>query len=146
MITRLLIANRGEIARRIAATAAAMGIATVAVYADGDAAAPFVREADRAVPLPGRTAAETYLSIGALLRAAAVSGADAVHPGYGFLAERAGFARAVTGAGLTWVGPPADVIEVTRRQAGRQADDGRCRGAGAAVLGSHRRRTPRWRK
>ena len=111
MITTLLIANRGEIARRIAATAAAMGIATVAVYADGDADAPFVGEAGRAVALPGRTAAETYLSIDALLRAAATTGADAVHPGYGFLAERAGFARAVTGAGLTWVGPPADVIE-----------------------------------
>src|SRR6266567_4374370 len=111
VITTLLIANRGEIARRIAATAAAMGIATVAVYADGDADAPFVGEAGRAVALPGRTAAETYLSIDALLRAAATTGADAVHPGYGFLAERAGFARAVTGAGLTWVGPPADVIE-----------------------------------
>ncbi len=112
MITRLLIANRGEIARRIAATAAAMGIAAVAVYADGDAGAPYVLEADEAVALPGRTAAETYLSIDALLHAAAVSGADAVHPGYGFLAERAAFARAVTGAGLTWVGPPAEVIEV----------------------------------
>jgi len=111
VITTLLIANRGEIARRIAAMAAAMGIATVAVYADGDADAPFVGEAGRAVALPGRTAAETYLSIDALLRAAATTGADAVHPGYGFLAERAGFARAVTGAGLTWVGPPADVIE-----------------------------------
>jgi propionyl-CoA carboxylase alpha chain len=111
VITTLLIANRGEIARRIAATAAAMGIATVAVYADGDADAPFVGEADRAVALPGRTAAETYLNTGALLRAAATTGADAVHPGYGFLAERAAFARAVTGAGLTWVGPPADVIE-----------------------------------
>jgi propionyl-CoA carboxylase alpha chain len=112
VITTLLIANRGEIARRIAATAAAMGIATVAVYAEGDADAPFVTEADRAVALPGRTAAETYLSIDALLQAAAATGADAVHPGYGFLAERADFARAVTGAGLTWVGPPADVIEM----------------------------------
>jgi propionyl-CoA carboxylase alpha chain len=112
VITRLLIANRGEIARRIAATAAAMGITTVAVYSEGDAGAPFVRAADQAVALPGRTAAETYLSIEALLHAAAVTGADAVHPGYGFLAERAAFARAVTGAGLTWVGPPADVIEV----------------------------------
>jgi len=112
VITTLLIANRGEIARRIAATAATMGIATVAVYADGDADAPFVSEAGQAVALPGRTAAETYLNIDALLRAAATAGADAVHPGYGFLAERAAFARAVTGAGLTWVGPPADVIEV----------------------------------
>jgi propionyl-CoA carboxylase alpha chain len=111
VITTLLIANRGEIARRIAATAAAMGIATVAVYADGDAGEPYVSEADQAVALPGRTAAETYLNTGALLRAAAAAGADAVHPGYGFLAEQPAFARAVAAAGLTWVGPPADVIE-----------------------------------
>jgi len=88
-----------------------MGIGTVAVYAEGDAGAPFVTEADRALALPGRTAAQTYLNIGALLEAAAAAGADAVHPGYGFLSERAGFARAVTAAGLTWVGPPAEVIE-----------------------------------
>ena len=112
MIATLLIANRGEIARRILRTAAAMGIGTVAVYAEGDAGAPFVTEADRAVALPGRTAAQTYLNIDALLAAAAATGADAVHPGYGFLSERAGFARAVTAAGLTWVGPPAEVIEV----------------------------------
>ena len=111
MITTLLIANRGEIARRVIATASAMGITTVAVYAEGDAGAPYVTEADRAVALPGRTAAETYLNIGALLAAASAAGADAVHPGYGFLSERAGFARAVTGAGLTWVGPPAEAIE-----------------------------------
>jgi propionyl-CoA carboxylase alpha chain len=111
VITALLVANRGEIARRVIRTAAAMGIGTVAVYAEPDAGAPFVAEADRAVPLPGRTAAQTYLNIGALLDAAAAAGADAVHPGYGFGSERADFARAVTGAGLTWVGPPAEVIE-----------------------------------
>jgi acyl-CoA carboxylase subunit alpha len=111
VITTLLVANRGEIARRIVRTAAAMGIGTVAVYAEGDAGAPFVTEADRAVALPGRTAAQTYLNIDALLAAAAAAGADAVHPGYGFLSERAGFARAVTAAGLTWVGPPAEVIQ-----------------------------------
>jgi propionyl-CoA carboxylase alpha chain len=107
----LLVANRGEIARRIIRAATAMGIGTVAVYADGDAAAPFVTEADLAVPLPGRTAAETYLNVAALLAAAAAGGADAVHPGYGFLAERADFARAVLDAGLTWVGPAPAVIE-----------------------------------
>ena len=112
MITTLLIANRGEIARRIMRTASAMGITTAAVYADGDAVAPHVAEADRAVALPGRTAAETYLNIDALLAAAAATGADAVHPGYGFVSERAAFARAVIAAGLTWVGPPPDVIEV----------------------------------
>ena len=101
MIRTLLVANRGEIARRIIRTAAAMGIGTVAVYADPDAGAPFVAEEDRAVALPGRTAAQTYLNIGALLDAAAATGADAVHPGYGFLSERADFARAVASAGLT---------------------------------------------
>ncbi len=112
MITTLLVANRGEIARRIIRSASAMGIATVAVYSDGDAGAPHTREADRAVSLPGRTAAETYLNIEALLAAAAAAGADAVHPGYGFASEQAGFARAVIAAGLTWVGPPPEVIEV----------------------------------
>jgi len=111
VISRLLVANRGEVARRVIRTATAMGIGTVAVYAGGDAAAPFVGEADRAVRLPGRTAAETYLDAGALLAAAAASGADAVHPGYGFLSEQAGFARAVIDAGLTWVGPAPAVIE-----------------------------------
>jgi propionyl-CoA carboxylase alpha chain len=111
VITTLLVANRGEIARRVIRTAAAMGLGTVAVYAEPDAGAPFVAEADRAVALPGRTAAQTYLNIGALLDAAAAAGADAVHPGYGFLSERADFARAAAGAGLTWVGPPAEVIE-----------------------------------
>ena len=89
-----------------------MGIATVAVYAEGDADAPFVHDADHAVALPGRTATETYLDIDALLGAAAASGADAVHPGYGFLSERAAFARAVIDAGLSWVGPPPEVVEV----------------------------------
>ena len=112
MITRLLIANRGEIARRIARTSHSMGITTVAVYAEGDAGAPFVNEAGTAVPLRGRTAAETYLNIEALLAAAEASGADAVHPGYGFLSERAAFAQAVQDRGLTWVGPPPSVIEL----------------------------------
>jgi propionyl-CoA carboxylase alpha chain len=112
VITTLLIANRGEIARRIIRTASAMGITTVAVYAEGDSGAPYVAEADRAVALPGRSAAQTYLNIDALLAAAAAVGAGAVHPGYGFLSERAAFARAVAAAGLTWVGPPPEAIEV----------------------------------
>jgi propionyl-CoA carboxylase alpha chain len=112
LIRRLLIANRGEIARRIARTASFMGITTVSVYAEPDAGAPYLRECDHAFALPGRTAAETYLNPVALLEAAAASGADAVHPGYGFLSERADFARAVGDADLVWVGPPPEVIEV----------------------------------
>ena len=110
MIRRLLVANRGEIARRVFRTAHDMGIDTVAVFADGDAEAPFVGEAGQAIALNGRTPAESYLDIDKVLEAARRTGADAVHPGYGFLAENADFARAVTAAGLTWVGPPPDAI------------------------------------
>jgi propionyl-CoA carboxylase alpha chain len=109
-IRRLLVANRGEIARRIFRTARDMGISTVAVYADGEAEAPFVREADLAVALNGRTSAETYLDAAKLLDACHRSGADAVHPGYGFLSENAAFARAVIDAGLIWIGPTPEVI------------------------------------
>ncbi|SCG56290.1 acetyl/propionyl/methylcrotonyl-CoA carboxylase subunit alpha [Micromonospora halophytica] len=112
MITRLLVANRGEIARRVFATCRALGVETVAVHADADADAPFVAEADQAVRLPGNTPAETYLRIDLVLDAARRTGADAVHPGYGFLAENAGFAQAVTDAGLTWIGPAAKAIAV----------------------------------
>ena len=104
-IRRLLVANRGEIARRIFRTAQRMGIATVAVYADGDAGSPHVREADTAIALNGRSPAETYLDIGKLLEACRRTGADAVHPGYGFLSENAGFAQAVIDQGIAWVGP-----------------------------------------
>ncbi|MFG3598476.1 ATP-binding protein [Micromonospora chersina] len=110
MIRTLLVANRGEIARRIFATCRALGVTTVAVHSDADADAPFVAEADLAVRLPGNTPAETYLRIDLVLDAARRAGADAVHPGYGFLAENADFAAAVTDAGLTWVGPPAKAI------------------------------------
>jgi propionyl-CoA carboxylase alpha chain len=110
LISKLLVANRGEIARRVMRTASSMGIHTVAVYAEPDAAAPFVAEADDAEALGGRTAAETYLDVDLLLAAARRTGADAVHPGYGFLSENAGFAQAVIDAGLIWVGPPPDVI------------------------------------
>ncbi|WP_405429131.1 biotin carboxylase N-terminal domain-containing protein [Micromonospora sp. NBC_00617] len=110
MIQKLLVANRGEIARRVFATCRAMGVQTVAVHSDADADAPFVAEADLAVRLPGSSPAETYLRVDLILDAARRSGADAVHPGYGFLAENAEFAAAVTDAGLTWVGPPAKVI------------------------------------
>ena len=109
-IRRLLVANRGEIARRVFRAARAMGISTVAVYADGDAEAPFVTDADLSVPLGGRTAIETYLSARKVIAAAEASDADAVHPGYGFLSENAEFAQAVIDAGLVWVGPPPEAI------------------------------------
>jgi propionyl-CoA carboxylase alpha chain len=111
LINRLLVANRGEIARRIFRSCRQAGIGCVAVFSDPDAAAPHVAEADAAVRLPGTSAAQTYLNGPAIVAAAIAAGADAVHPGYGFLAEDAGFARAVAAADLTWVGPAADTIE-----------------------------------
>ncbi len=110
-ITRVLVANRGEIARRIFRACRGAGIGCVAVFSDPDAGSPHAAEADAAVRLPGSSAAGTYLNGPALVAVALAAGADAVHPGYGFLSEDPGFARAVQAAGLTWVGPPADVIE-----------------------------------
>ncbi|MFP5447974.1 MAG: acetyl/propionyl/methylcrotonyl-CoA carboxylase subunit alpha [Alphaproteobacteria bacterium] len=110
MITKLLVANRGEIARRIFRTARQMGLVTVAVYSDADVQAPHVRDADQAVRLGPAAARESYLNVAAVLEAARTSGADAIHPGYGFLSENADFAEAVTAAGLTWVGPPPSAI------------------------------------
>ncbi|NIK55343.1 biotin carboxylase N-terminal domain-containing protein [Kribbella shirazensis] len=110
MITSVLVANRGEIARRIFRTARSLGLSTVAVYSSADARMPFVDEADAAVHLPGNTPGETYLRSDLIIDAARRTGADAVHPGYGFLSENAAFAQAVLDAGLTWVGPPVDAI------------------------------------
>ena len=110
-IRKLLIANRGEIASRIIRTARAMDISTVAVFSDPDAGLPYVLEADESVRLPGSAPAGTYLRGEALIAAAAVTGADAVHPGYGFLSENAGFAGACAAAGLTFVGPSPAAIE-----------------------------------
>ena len=107
---RVLVANRGEIALRIIRACRDEGLETVAVYSDADAEAPFVRAADQAVRLGPPAPGESYLRIDLLLAAAQSTGADAVHPGYGFLSERAAFAQAVTDAGLIFIGPPASAI------------------------------------
>ena len=111
MFQQLLVANRGEIARRIIAVARRMGLQTIAVYSDADEALPFVREADQAVRIGPPPAKDSYLNMAAVLEAAHRTGAEAIHPGYGFLSENAGFARACRDAGFIFVGPPAEAME-----------------------------------
>ncbi|MBX3412017.1 MAG: ATP-grasp domain-containing protein [Pirellulales bacterium] len=132
-MNKLLIANRGEIARRIMRTCREMGISTVAVFSEPDRLAPFVAEADEAVPLGGATPAESYLRMDAVIEAAQRTGADAVHPGYGFLAENAEFARRCAEAGLTFVGPTPEAIAAmgSKIEAKRRVAD-----AGVPLLGS----------
>ncbi|MFU7527639.1 acetyl/propionyl/methylcrotonyl-CoA carboxylase subunit alpha [Qipengyuania sp. ASV99] len=121
MITKLLIANRGEIACRIIRTARAMGVATVAVYSDADAKALHVRQADESVHIGPSPAAESYLVGAKIIAAAKQTGADAIHPGYGFLSENADFAQAVLDAGLIWVGPkPASIRAMGLKDAAKQ--------------------------
>ncbi len=109
-VTTVLVANRGEIARRVFASCRRAGLGTVAVFSDADAGSPHIAEADAAVRLPGTAPADTYLRGEAIIAAARAAGADAIHPGYGFLSENAEFARAVLDAGLTWIGPGPDSI------------------------------------
>jgi len=112
MISKVLVANRGEIARRIFRTCREMGISTVAIHSEADAGEPHTRDADQSILLTGQSPAETYLDVDSVIAAAKESGADAVHPGYGFLSENPSFARAVITAGLTWIGPSPDAIEI----------------------------------
>src|SRR5438270_6892068 len=111
MFSKVLIANRGEIAVRVARTCRELGVATVAVHSDPDAHARHVAAADEAVHLPGTAATETYLRLDAIIEAGRSTGVEAIHPGYGFLSERADAARAVTEAGITWIGPSPEAVE-----------------------------------
>lgn len=134
-VRRLLVANRGEIARRIITAARGLGIETVGVFSDADAEAPYVTECDTAVRLPGTAAADTYLDVARIIEAAHRTGADAVHPGYGFIAENADAAAAVIEAGLTWVGPRPDAM---RAMASKLAAKQIVSDAGVPVLPSAR--------
>ena len=140
-LKKVLVANRGEIAVRVIRAAKDAGLSSVAVYAEPDAGAPFVSMADEAFALGGATAAESYLDMEKVLRAAADSGADAIHPGYGFLSENAEFAQRVIDAGLTWIGPSPEAIaalgdKVTARRIAERADAPMAPGTKEPVAGA----------
>src|ERR687892_2346159 len=113
MFSKVLIANRGEIAVRIARTCHDLGLEVIAVHSDVDSSARHVAVADHAIHLPGVSPVETYLNVGAIVGAARAAGAEALHPGYGFLSERADAAKAVADAGMVWVGPPPEALEAS---------------------------------
>ena len=136
MFSKILIANRGEIACRVIRTARAMGIATVAVYSEADANALHVEEADEAIPIGPAPAAESYLLSERILDAVRTSGADAVHPGYGFLSENAAFATAVADMGIAFIGPPVGAIEAM----GEASPGRRCQFGAGTFRGAGERR------
>ena len=143
MFQKILIANRGEIACRVIRTAHRMGIACVAVYSDADADAQHVRQADEAVRLGPAPVAESYLRADAIIAAAQRTGAEAIHPGYGFLSENAEFADAVRAAGLTFIGPPAQSMrDMGSKDAAKRVmeEAGQEEGRRRAALRPHQRR------
>ena len=127
LFTKLLVANRGEIALRVIRACRELGIASVAVYSDADATAPHVRAADEAINIGPAPAAQSYLLGERILDAARRTGAQAIHPGYGFLSEREWFARAVRDAGFVWVGPPAEAIAALGSKTAARTLVGACR-------------------
>lgn len=143
VLTTLLVANRGEIACRVMRTAKALGLTTVAVHSATDREARHSREADIRVDLGGSKAAESYLQIDKLIAAAKASGAQAIHPGYGFLSENAGFARAIEAAGLIFLGPPASAIDAMGSKSAAKAlmETAVCRWC-RVITAKHRTSTP----
>jgi len=135
-VTTVLVANRGEIARRVLRTAKRMGLRTVAVYSDADATAPFVREADTAVRIGPAAPRDSYLNVASIVAAARESDARLIHPGYGFLSEQAPFAEAVAAAGMTFVGPSPEVLRTLGDKAHAKAAAER---AGVPVVPGYRR-------